>query len=225
MPFSSRLLTFATVALLLGSNRASAQTLQAVFSVRVDTSPLNGVSGNLDLQFNQGGSGTYKPMWVEILDFQTDGIVDPLFRTSAGGVSGSLGGSPNLKLQNTSTFNDLFQGFTFGNSLRFKAQFTGGSGSPPQPYTSGSAFTLGLYDVSGFTPQLTTSPDGSILHIDLTADGDWVTQTFDDGTGIFRATVSPGNVPEPGTWAMLTGMGMTGVCLAFRGRRRNSRRV
>jgi hypothetical protein len=176
---------------------------QRSFRISVNTTPVAGQNGYLDLQFNPGGLDALSAT-ATFSDVLTDGILSPAAETM-GGASGMLPGPPAPLIINSDGFNDLFQGITFGNSITFLVTFAGGV---PLPGTtgpvSGSTFALSLYDAAGITPLLTTALDGSVLHIDLNPDGTLSDAVFADPTGVARATISEiaTAVPEPSVITM-----------------------
>ena len=192
---------------------ATAGRAQVTYFVTVDTSPLNGTLGNLDLQFNTGGIDS-RGASVTITNFLSDGL-PASSAAHTGGASGTLPGP--VTIANSGGFNDLFQGFTFGNRFRFDATFTGVALSPTPPLpTSGSVFALSLYNAAGTEPLLTTSPDGSLLHIAIHPGGSTSTTSFPDESGVVRATAV---IPEPGTLCLLAAAAVPGMGLAVRRRR------
>ena len=195
---------------------ATAGRAQVTYFVTVDTSPLNGTLGNLDLQFNPGGLDALGAS-VTITNFLSDGLLASS-ATTTGGASGTLPGP--VTIANSSGFNDLFQGITFGNSLSFDATFFGPALSPTPPLpTSGSVFALSLYNAAGTAPLLTTSPVGSLLHIATHPNGSTSETGFPDPEGVVRATAF---IPEPGTLCLLAGAALPGMALALRRRCRRA---
>jgi len=169
-----------------------------VFSVSVDTSPLSTQSGFLDFQFNPGDSSA-EAATASVTLFQTVGgsLSQPASLT--GDALGSLPGA--LTLNNGTAFNDAFQGFTFGASFGFTLTLSGPAIDSPGG-TTGSAFALSLYAADGITPLLTTDPNGSVVTIDLNANGTATVYTFaqspTDNTPAATVTLA-GAVPEPST--------------------------
>ncbi len=196
---------------------------QQAWQVTLDTSPLNGQTGFLDLQFNPGGLDALAASMI--LDHVvTDGSLASL-ATLTGGATGALPGPPAATLNNSTQFNDLFQGITFGNQISFDATFTGSALNPSQPLpSSGSTFAVSLYDATGTNPLLTTSNDGSLAHLDINPDGSMASTLFADSGGIFHATLTPltAGVPESASLCSL-GIGLSLIVLALRGRRRANR--
>jgi hypothetical protein len=205
-------------ALLLLLSALTVGRTQQDWQVTLDTSPLNGQTGYIDLQFNPGGLDALAAT-ITLDHVTTDGSLASM-ATLTGGASGALPGPPNATLTNATQYNDLFQGITFGNKLQFNAAFSGPALTPTQPLpASGSTFAVSLYDASGSTPLLTASPDGSLMHLDLNPDGTTTATLFADSNGAFHALATPitSSVPEAGSLLSL-GVGLS-LCLMGRRRR------
>jgi hypothetical protein len=104
-------------------------------------------------------------------------------------------------------YNDAFQGFTFGSSFGLILTLSGPAVASPGG-TAGSSFAVSLYATDGFTPLLTTDPNGSVSTIDLNPNGTASVYTFaqspTDTASV--ATVTAGSVtavPEPSTLTMV----------------------
>lgn len=185
---------FVTFALVLISGAAKAGSL--TYQVSADTVALNGQGGNLDFQFNPGGSGAEAATAI-VTNFQTiDGILSQP-ATLTGDATGSL--PSTLTLGNGTAFNDVFQGFAYGSSFSFTLSLSGpaldNSGG-----TFGSAFALSLYDAVGIMPLLTTDPNGSVLTIDLNANGTAFVEAFAQSSTNSNSVVTIAlltAVPEP----------------------------
>lgn len=185
-------------------NLSSKCLAQVVYHVTVDTSPIAGISGNLDFQFNPAG-GDALDASVGITNFSTDGTLAAT-STNTGDATGTLPGPPVI-IRNTDGFNDLYQGFIYGQSFSFDATFDGLALSPVAPIpSSGSGLAVSLYDAAATQNFLTTSPDGSVIHLDINQDGSTSVTPFADSIGVFRAsaTLVPASVPEPSASVLLT---------------------
>jgi hypothetical protein len=81
----------------------------------------SGTSGSLDFQFNPGSLAS-QSVSLQILNFASDGTLagSP---TLTGDVNGTL--PATLTFDNGTTFNDYFQGFTFGTALSFDVSLYG----------------------------------------------------------------------------------------------------
>lgn len=186
------------------------------YHVTVDTSPLSGLVGFLDLQLNPGGTDALD-VTATIFNPVTDGTWAST-STNSGGASGTLPGPPNVTIVNSGAINDLFQGMTFGNTLSFDAVFSGTALLPGLPLPlSGSTFSLSLYDTSTM-PLLTMQLDGSMLHIDINPDGSTSTVSFEDGSGVLRAQATMAlPVPESSPIILLfTGLAPLAVVMWHR---------
>ena len=156
--------------LLLLTVGARSADAQVVYNVVVNTSAIAGQSGYVDLQFNPGGVDALDTTAI-VNNVTTDGAFTAV-ATDTGAASGSLPSPPIVTLANTTAFNDLFQAFTFGNSLTFAITFSGMALVPSLPFpVSGSTFALSLYASDQTTPLLTTDIGGSILLLDINPDG------------------------------------------------------
>jgi hypothetical protein len=158
------------------------------FQVNVDTSSIAGTTGNVEFQYNPGG-GVTDPSFVTIDLFTPGGQLNGV-RQITGAVTGLLPGS--LRIDNTTAFNDYFEGFTFTSALGFLVTFDG----PPPSGTavSGSSFAFSMFAADQVTPLLATFPDTGAYAI-----GDVNTS----GVVSFGA-------PEPGTFSLI-GLGFTAV--------------
>jgi hypothetical protein len=162
-------------ALLLSSAIGSARAGSVSFNVSVNTASLNGQAGYLDVQFNPGGPGAATGS-AALLAFTSDGSQQP--SAPLNGVSGDVSGTlPDaLTLTNSTAFNDFFEGFVYGNTIQFELTLSGpAAGSSTTP---GSSFAFSLYDDTGSIPLLTTDPNGSVLTVNVNADGSTSVETF-----------------------------------------------
>jgi hypothetical protein len=200
-----------------GPSRAGSVT----YDVSVSTSSLSGQPGNLDFQFNPGGLGALVAT-ATVTNFQTAGGIPAPSSTLTGDASGALPGT--LTLDNGTAFNDVFQGFTYGTSLSFDLTLSGPALGGPAG-TFGSSFALSLYDAAGITPLLTTDPNGSVLTVDLNADGTTSAQLFPQSptNSTPAASASPVGavVPEPSSLVLLVSTLPAGMVVLrrLRGRR------
>ena len=180
----------------LGTGLARANSI--TYQVNVDTSSLNGSSGYLDYQFNPGGAGAGQGS-VTIISFSPVGNLNPgdPNNSVSGDVTGSLTGAPSpLTLNNTSAFNDYFEGFTYGNGISFDVTLSGPAVGSSGPV--GSSFAFSLYDSDGTTPLLTTDMNGSVLTINANADGSTSVATFPQSlTNDTPAGSAVSTTPEP----------------------------
>jgi len=181
-----------------GSARAGLMTYQ----VSVNTAAISGQNGNLDVQFNPGGRSA-ESATATVTNFQTVGGILASSVILTGDATGSLPGT--LTLDNGTAYNDVFQGFTYGNSFSFLLTLSGQALDSPGG-TFGSSFALSLYDAAGVTPLLTTDPNGSVLTVNLNASGTTLAETFPqsptNSTPVAVATPASA-VPEPSTMVLL----------------------
>jgi hypothetical protein len=188
------MLGFALSALTVGKCSQPAQA-QTQYYIVVNTTILSGQDGNLDLQFNPGGLDALDAT-ASITDVTTDGAL-AITAADTGGATGALPGSASI--ENSTSYNDLYQGLTFGDTLAFDVTFTGAAISPAIPLpSSGSAFAVSFYDAAGAAPLLTTDPSGAITEIDLNPNGSTTVQNVGEAGIVSASPVSsPSEVPEP----------------------------
>jgi hypothetical protein len=186
----------------LGAALLCAQSvLAASFKIDVDTSPLSGSNGFLDLQLNPSDGSA--PRAIANVGSLLGSISLTGAPATTGDVIGALPGT--VALANSAAFNDYFQPVQFGTSFSLLVDFA--DDFLTQPSFSSSVFALSLYDSTGASPLLTTDPTGSLALFQLDFDG--ITfQTFPVAPGaISAAQVSPTAVPLPATaWLFLLGL-------------------
>ncbi len=216
----------AVTLLLLGVLGPESAHADLSFSLSVDTSSLSTQSGYLDFQFNPGDSSA-EAATATVTLFQTMGGILAQPASLTGDATGSLPGT--LTLDNGTVYNDVFQGFTFGSSIGFDLTLSGPAIASPGGNT-GTAFAVSLYAADGFTPLLTTDPNGSVATIDLNPNGTAAVYTFaqspTDNTSVATVTAATGvtAVPEPSTLTvvLLSSSLQAGLILFRRVRRRRS---
>ena len=132
------------------------------FLISVDTGPLQGSSGFLDLQFNPADAASPGAL-ASVAGFAGNlGLVDaPL---PDGDVIGTLPGP--VQLRNSTVFNSYFQAVQFGSLFSFVVDFTGDFLT--QPSLFGTSFSVGLLDAA-FQPLLTNDVSGGLLRFELLA--------------------------------------------------------
>ncbi|MGA2703350.1 MAG: NF038129 family PEP-CTERM protein [Isosphaeraceae bacterium] len=190
----------------VASGPGSACAGLVTYQVSVNTSALDGQSGNLDFQFNPGGLGS-ESATATVTNFQTlAGILSqPAMLT--GDATGSLPGT--LTLNNGTAYNDVFQKFSYGSSFDFALTLSGPALDSPGG-SSGSSFALSLYDGAGLTPLLTTDRNGSVLTVNLNVSGTTSVLTFPQSSTNSTPAASVSSVPEPSS-LVLFGLGVLGL--------------
>jgi hypothetical protein len=182
------------------------------YSVTIETSAINGTSGNLDLQFNPGAMPGTQLATAAVEGFSSDGtLVGAAVLT--GDVTGALPGT--VSFDNQTAFNDDFQAIDFGNTIQFELVLSGPAVLTPDGIsTSGSTFGVGLWDSAGINPLLTSDPDGFVGVVNINLDGSGTPTTFlTDAGGPAAVTFTPEEtpaVPEPGS-ILLFGSGLAGM--------------
>jgi hypothetical protein len=201
----SHILLCSAVALATFFSAAPAHA-SVVYLVTVDTSAINGVSGNIDFQFNPGGPSSQSASALISLFSSAGGILGGA-PDVIGDVTGTLPG--DVAIGNTPIFNDYFQPFTFGTSFQFQLTLDGPAiTSPNGSATSTSFFGLSLFDAAGGVNLLTTDPLGFVATAQINLDGSVTPTAFpsDQPGGVPVVTFSnpPAGVPEPSTFAFLS---------------------
>jgi hypothetical protein len=161
-----------------------------VFMVNVNTSSINGLSGQIDLQF---GAFFNSPNGDAIISsFTSDGGFSGSPTTSGTVIGGPLPATTTERIIG-GIGADYLQNFTYGNFLQFTLSL--GFTSPnPQTFTTDDTFGLALYDNS-FNPQLSNGNEGDfIFTIDLHPNG---TTTIHNASSGGQLTIS--STPEPAT--------------------------
>jgi hypothetical protein len=187
---------------MLGTRAGTAGASFMTYHVDVNTATLNGQAGNLDFQFNPGGSSAEAATATITHFLATGGSLAPTI-TLTGNATGLLPGT--LTLGNSTAYNDAFQGITFGSKFSFDLTLSGAALDQPGG-TFGSSFALSLYDAAGTTPLLTTDASGSVLTVNLSTSGLTAAQTFPqsatNSTPAAQAS-SVSTVPEPSSLLLL----------------------
>lgn len=108
-----------------------------------------------------------------------------------------------LTFYNLTSYNDYFEGFTYGSTLSFQVNLSGSAlNSPDGVSLSGSSFAFSMFSDSGGTnPALTTnSGEGIATEIDVNLDGSTTVTNYSGQTAVTTAISS---VPEPSTFGVL----------------------
>ena len=205
MGVSPKRLTAPAFLVILFLSAASSVTATPIttYFITVNTSSIDGLTGQLDFQFNPGSGAL--GAFVDISQF---GFSDGGFNgspTLTGGASGSLGST--VHIDNSTGFNDFLQPWIFGLSLQFQVSFGGAAITSPDG-SSTDTFGLALYDLS-FNPQLNDGSEGDfIVTIDVNTDGS--TTANPAAKPANSLTVTPVLTPEPATWMLF---GLAGIVL------------
>lgn len=172
------------------------------YTVEVDTSAILGGDGYLDFQFNGNGLSSQDAV-ATISGFVTNAALDATSQAD-GSASGVLPSS--LIIANTTFFNAILQGITYGSFLDFELAISGDAVDNPLSGSETSLFSLSLLDTS-FAPLLTTDLSGSVLTIVVLDNGTTSIATFDaDNLGtpsVVTATGHSTSVPLPSVPALL----------------------
>lgn len=169
------------IALVLCS-ASTASAAPITYNVTVDSSSISGTAGSLDFNFNPGPFAT-QSAYLQILDFTSDGALagSPML---TGDVHGALPGT--VTFDNGTSFNDYFEGFTYGSTLSFQVSLYGPAlSSPDGSSTSGSTFAFSMFsNVAGTMSVLTTNPSGFAFTIDVNLDGTTTVTNFSPQTTV-----------------------------------------
>lgn len=184
---------------------APAVRAETLLFVQIDTNPILGTTGWLDLQFNPGAV-SWQDAFVDIREFATDGSLLSLVSPASPDLSGGVTGGPlpaTLTLHNSGGFNDYFQNVVFGRYINFTIALYGGAiDTPDQSVFSGSSFSVGLYGDDQSTPLLAAPP---LFQLDIKAGGG-VSATNNAPSVV---TLRDGNLaatPEPSSLMLCAGM-------------------
>jgi len=188
--------TYLIVALILLA-AGSAFATSPVYEVYVNTSAIAGQSGYLDFQFNPGMSSQAALARILNFDPYTGALTGVPLTT--GDVAGGLPGA--VTINNTTAWNDYYQGFTFGNGLHFSVQLEGPAVTAPTD-ADGSSFGFSMYAADQVTPLLGKDSNGFAMTAEVTSLGTIATE--------YGPAAS--SVPEPSTYALFT-LGLAGAVL------------
>jgi hypothetical protein len=184
---------------------ANAALASQILEVSADTSSISAQTGFIDFQFNPGGTN-YQGATVQIANF-----AGGTYGGSQADTGGVLGGPypSSISITNSGGFNDDFEAFTFGSKLFFSLLFSGPAVDSPDGVSSAnSVFAFSMFAADGFTPLLSSDPNGVAAQITVNLDGT-----------LAKDAVSPEAtfVPEPATFGLV---GCAFAALAWIRRRR-----
>ena len=165
------------------------------YNVAVNTSSLSATAGTIDFQFNPG----------DVTSDLANAIISNFTITGPGSLSGapmyfgdSSGVLPSsLRVSNTFNDNEALQALTFGTSLAFRVTI---NETLTGTAAAGSVFNFSVFQSDGFTPLLTTDPNGVLASINLNTVGASASSTTSAAATVTAA-------PEPAT-IMLFGAGL-----------------
>lgn len=173
---------------------AQAETWQ----VDIDTTPLLGIVGYLDIQLNPGAYDA-QFMQAQISNFSTSAVLGE--GAGEGVFSGGLPGV--LVLDNTGALNAWLQGLVFGSHIAFTLDI-----DSTMDAGSGSRFATLLWDAD-FNPLLAVAGEDAAMRIDLmpAIAPSWVASS----------SVQVSAVPEPSiAGTLLAGLGLIGLSVRRR---------
>jgi len=178
------------------------------FVITVDTSSFSGMHGFIDLQFNPGDP-TSQSATATITSFDAlSGVLDNSSLQVTGDFTGVLPGQ--VTALNDTSFNNYFEGLTFGDSLSFVLTLSGPAiDNPNGTSLAGSTFGLGFYDINQ-SSILTNDASGFAGGVDIGLLGDTVPFTFPDAQN-GPSVVTIQQTPEPSTFWLAVGSTLLGV--------------
>lgn len=192
-----RLLSFAALA-------ASSTAYAAItYNVAVDTSLINGVTGNLNFQFNPGGGA--QAATASISGWSATGgsfLGAPIL---TGDVTGTL--PATVTFGNTTGLNDYFHPIQYGTSFQFLLTFDGAAINSPANGPAGTSFLIALYDNDDPLNALLTDTPDFIAAADINPDGTITITRFNTPLGGDPVATFSSDVPEPST-VFLTAAGL-----------------
>lgn len=167
---------------------AGAVRADTVIQVAVNTSSLSGTSGFLDFQFDPSAGETQQAS-VQILNF-TGGNYGGSFTPTDEIAGGPLPSPVTLGngIQTGVNYDDYFESFTYGNTIKFTLDFSGPAVTSPNGFSTGdSTFAFSLLD-NNQNPVLTSDPNGFAGTVAVNENG-----------SLSSSTLSPNLqfVPEP----------------------------
>lgn len=197
-----------TLSLLLCA--AGAAQADTVYQVSVNTGSLAGTTGSLDFQFNFG-NGETQAASVTISNF-AGGINGGA--TSVGQVTGGQLPTPVTIGSGypSSGFNDYFETYTYGTSLKFSLDFSGPAVTAPNGVSSGNTeFFFSMFtDQNGTVPAPGTDVNGVAGTAVINPNGSITTTNISPNLSVS---------PEPNSMWLTLAAGLTLAVAAFSRRR------
>ena len=152
---------------------------------------LPSTAGNLDFQFNPGD--VTSPAATATIT-----LFDPAASLNGPAITGDVSGdlTSSLVINNSTSFNDYFVGYTFPSEITFQLAFSGPAVDSPTGSGFGSTFFFSLYDAAGSLFSIDLLDTGGLVVHDYSADG---------------ASISVGQLPEPGSVGLVL-LGLAAIC-------------
>jgi hypothetical protein len=195
--------------LFYGSSAYSA----VIYQVTVSTSGLNLTNGIVEMQFNPG-MATSQAATATVTAFSGAPLlaVEPMI-PGTGVVTGTLPGP--VGFTNTAALNDYAQNVTFLTFFQFMLTLDGPAITAPNNGSSGTRFSLLLWQPAFANPLITS--DGVIATLDINPNGTITINGFPSGASVVTFA---GGVPEPST--LFLSLAALGVLACYNSRIRNS---
>ena len=167
---------------------SAASANEITYYAKIDTSLIANSPGYIEFQFDQGNASS-QPATASVYSFAFDGSYSASPQIT-NDVTGTL--PADLTFDNGTTYDDYFQGITFGDSIFFTLHLYGPAlESPNGTASAGSTFAFSMWDSSGTTSVLSDSGDGSNFTVAVNLDG---TTTLDTSHSEGTADIQ---TPEP----------------------------
>lgn len=166
------------------------------YQVSIDTRPIAGRTGSVDLQWNVAATGA--GLAASVADFAGPTLSGAAVPLAPGDVGGSFAAGSLLDFGGRQSFSYIYQPVSFGSSVAFRLTLP--DQGPELPGVSGgSVFAVSLLDVDALPLLPAEADSGASLRFDLAAGAAPVVTAFSSAT----VTVVTAAVPEASTWALL----------------------